>query len=85
MTSEKGNPKKGDDVVWRSHGQDVHGTVEEKITRRTKAAGRTVAASPDEPQFRVRSDKTGREAVHKRESLHDDEPTTPTDRQPPGS
>jgi hypothetical protein len=72
MTSEKKHPKQGDDVVWRSHGQDVHGTVEEKITRRTKAAGRTVDASPDEPQYRVRSDKTGREAVHKPESLSDE-------------
>jgi DUF2945 family protein len=72
MTSEKKTPKAGDDVVWRSHGQDVHGTVEEKITERTKAAGRTVDASPDEPQYKVRSDKTGREAVHKPESLSDE-------------
>ena len=72
MTSKKKDPKKGDDVVWRSHGQDVHGTVEEKITRRTEAAGRTVDASPDEPQYRVRSDKSGRDAVHKPESLRDE-------------
>lgn len=57
--------KKGDDVTWKSHGQTVHGEVEQKITKRTEAAGRTVDASPDEPQFKVRSDKTGREAVHK--------------------
>jgi hypothetical protein len=73
MNSEKENPKKGDDVVWRSHGKDVHGTVQGKITRRTEAAGRTVDASADEPQFRVRSDKTGREAVHKPESLRRDD------------
>ncbi|MEV6300888.1 DUF2945 domain-containing protein [Actinoplanes sp. NPDC051861] len=64
-----GNLKKGDKVAWRSHGTDVHGTVEQKITKRTSAAGRTVAASPDEPQYRVKSDKTGREAVHKPEAL----------------
>ncbi|WP_433829461.1 DUF2945 domain-containing protein [Actinoplanes sp. CA-015351] len=63
------NPKKGDEVTWRSHGQTVHGTVEQKITKRSEAAGRTVAASPDEPQYKVKSDKTGREAVHKPESL----------------
>ena len=73
MSSEKKNPKKGDDVVWRSHGEDVYGTVQGKITRRTEAAGRTVDASADEPQFRVRSDKTGREAVHKPESLRRDD------------
>ena len=61
--------RKGDEVTWKSHGQDVHGTVEEKITSRTKAAGRTVDASPDEPQYKVKSDKTGREAVHKPEAL----------------
>ncbi|MFG1606346.1 DUF2945 domain-containing protein [Actinoplanes sp. NPDC049265] len=60
--------RKGDKVEWRSHGQTVEGTVEEKITSRTEAAGRTVNASKDEPQYKVRSDKTGKEAVHKPES-----------------
>jgi Hypervirulence associated proteins TUDOR domain len=62
----------GDDVVWRSHGQQVHGTVEREITERTQAAGRTVDASPDEPQYEVKSDRTGREAVHKPGALHRD-------------
>ena len=57
--------KKGDDVTWKSHGQNVHGEVEQKITKRTETAGRTVDASPDDPQYKVKSDKTGREAVHK--------------------
>ncbi|MBB4749536.1 DUF2945 domain-containing protein [Actinoplanes lobatus] len=56
---------KGEPVIWRSHGEDVHGTVQQRITKRTGTAGRTVAASAEEPQYRVRSDKTGREAVHK--------------------
>ena len=59
------NFKKGDKVTWSSHGQTVHGTVEGKITSRTEAAGRTVDASKDDPQYKVKSDKTGREAVHK--------------------
>lgn len=57
--------RKGDKVTWRSHGETVHGTVEEEITERTEAAGRTVAASPGDPQYRVRSDTSGRDAVHK--------------------
>ncbi|MGV0837900.1 DUF2945 domain-containing protein [Mycolicibacterium thermoresistibile] len=57
--------RKGDKVTWRSHGSTAEGTVEEKITAETTAAGRTVRASPDEPQYRVRSDKSGRDAVHK--------------------
>ena len=63
---------KGDDVTWRSHGNTVHGTVEQKITKRTEAAGRTVDASADEPQYKVKSDKTGREAVHKPGALKRD-------------
>ncbi|MEV4637155.1 DUF2945 domain-containing protein [Actinoplanes sp. NPDC049548] len=57
--------KKGDEVTWSSHGQQVHGTVEKKITSRTEEAGRTVKASKDEPQYKVKSDKTGGTAVHK--------------------
>lgn len=60
-----GEFSKGDKVTWRSHGEVVHGTVEKKITKRTSEAGRTVDASPQEPQYRVRSDKTGADAVHK--------------------
>jgi Hypervirulence associated proteins TUDOR domain len=57
--------KKGDKVTWRSHGSTAEGTVEEKITSDTEAAGRTVRASSDEPQYRVRSEKSGGDAVHK--------------------
>lgn len=61
--------KKGDKVQWRSHGTTVTGSVEEKITSDTSTAGRHVRASTDEPQYRVRSDKTGRDAVHKPDAL----------------
>lgn len=61
--------KKGDKVSWQSHGTTVPGTVEERITSDTEAAGRTVKASKDEPQYRVISDKSGKDAVHKPESL----------------
>lgn len=60
---------KGDKVQWQSHGTTVSGTVEEKITSDTKAAGRQVRADSDNPQYRVRSDKSGRDAVHKPDSL----------------
>jgi hypothetical protein len=61
--------RKGDKVQWSSHGTTVTGTVEEKITGDTQTAGRKVRASRDEPQYRVRSDKTGRDAVHKPDAL----------------
>ena len=56
---------KGHDVTWRSHGSTVEGTVEREITEDTEASGRTVRASDDDPQYEVRSDKSGRTAVHK--------------------
>ncbi|WP_344172529.1 DUF2945 domain-containing protein [Kribbella lupini] len=61
--------RKGDKVEWDSHGGTAHGTVEKKITERTHAGKRTVDASPDDPQYLVRSDKSGRTAVHKPSAL----------------
>jgi hypothetical protein len=61
--------EKGDHVEWSSHGSTAKGTVEEKITEDTEAAKRTVRASPDDPQYRVRSDKSGNDAVHKPDAL----------------
>ena len=62
----------GDRVTWKSHGGTAEGTVEKTITSDTEAAGRTVRASEDEPQYLVRSEKSGGEAVHKPSALHDD-------------
>ncbi|MFF0526813.1 DUF2945 domain-containing protein [Nocardia amikacinitolerans] len=57
--------RKGEKVEWNSHGSTAKGTVEEKITSDTEAAGRTVRASEDDPQYRVHSEKSDRDAVHK--------------------
>jgi hypothetical protein len=61
---------KGDHVTWSSHGQEVEGTVTREITKETEASGRKVKASKDEPQYEVKSDKTGKTAVHKPGALH---------------
>ena len=61
--------QKGDKVTWQSHGSTAEGTVERKITKDTEAAGRTVRASEDEPQYLVRSDTSGGTAVHKPSAL----------------
>lgn len=60
---------KGDKVEWKSHGSTAEGEVKEKITSDTEAAGRTVKASKDDPQYRVESDKSGNDAVHKPSAL----------------
>jgi hypothetical protein len=66
---ERKPPSKGDKVAWSSHGGEAEGTVERKITERTEAGGRTVDASPDDPQYEVRSEKSGNKAVHKPSAL----------------
>lgn len=63
---------KGDRVSWKSHGGTAEGTVEERITEDTEAAGRTVRASRDDPQYLVRSEKSGGEAVHRPAALTDE-------------
>ncbi|MFA3878348.1 DUF2945 domain-containing protein [Streptomyces sp. MMCC 100] len=61
--------ERGDKVTWSSHGSRTEGEVEKKITERTEAAGRTVDASSEDPQYQVRSDKSDRSAVHKPSAL----------------
>lgn len=61
--------RKGDKVEWDSHGGTAVGVVERRITSRTEAGGRTVDASEDEPQYLVRSEKSGGTAVHEPSAL----------------
>ena len=62
--------KQGEKVVWSSHGQeDTPGVVVRKITSDTTAGGRKVTASKEDPQYLVRSEKGGGEAVHKPSAL----------------
>jgi hypothetical protein len=61
--------KQGDEVEWRSHGSTAVGKVAEKVTEDTEVAGRNVRASEDDPQYLVKSDKSGRAAVHKPSAL----------------
>lgn len=63
---------KGDQVAWKSHGGTAEGTVEKKITSETEAGGRKVKASKDGPQYLVRSEKSGGEAVHKPGALKEE-------------
>lgn len=60
--------KKGDRVSWKSHGGTAHGKIKRKITKDGEAAGRTVRASRDDPQYLVVTDE-GKEAVHKPDAL----------------
>lgn len=60
----------GDHVTWRSHGGTAEGGVERVLTSDTEVAGRTVRADEDHPQYEVRSEKSGRTAVHRPGAVH---------------
>jgi N-methylhydantoinase B/oxoprolinase/acetone carboxylase alpha subunit len=60
--------KKGDKVEWQSHGGTAHGTVERKQTTETHIKGHKVAASKDNPQYIVKTEK-GTKAAHKAQAL----------------
>jgi len=59
----------GDRVAWNSHGGEAVGEVVRRITSDGDVAGRMVRASADDPQYLVRSEKSGGEAVHRPEAL----------------
>ena len=60
--------KKGDELTWKSHGGTAHGKVEKKQTSPTEIKGHKVAASEDNPEYIVKSDKGGK-AAHKESAL----------------
>ena len=61
--------KKGDQVEWDSSQGTVKGTVQKKLTRATSIQTHKVAASPDNPEYLVTSEKTGKPAAHKPDAL----------------
>jgi hypothetical protein len=61
--------KPGDHVMWNSSQGEVQGEVVRKQTTPTKIKGHAVKASPDNPEYIVKSDRTGALAAHKPEAL----------------
>ena len=57
--------KVGDRVAWNSSGGRSAGKVVKKQTAPTTIKGHKVAASPDNPEYIVQSDKSGARAAHK--------------------
>jgi Hypervirulence associated proteins TUDOR domain len=57
--------KKGDAVRWSSSQGKVRGKVVKTVTSPTRIKGHKVAASKDNPEVIVESDKTGAQAAHK--------------------
>ncbi|MDQ3560670.1 MAG: DUF2945 domain-containing protein [Pseudomonadota bacterium] len=61
--------KPGDKVKWKSHGGEAVGHVVKKVTSEMRIKGHEVAASKDNPEFLVESEKSGGQAAHKPEAL----------------
>ncbi len=61
--------KKGDNVSWKSSQGTISGKVQKKVTKPMEIKGHHVAASAENPEFVVKSDKTGAIAAHKAGSL----------------
>ena len=59
----------GDHVSWNSEAGRIRGTIRKKITAPTKIKSYIARASKEEPQYLVKSDKTGHLAVHKGTAL----------------
>lgn len=64
-----GSFKAGDKVVWNTSQGPTTGTVKKKLTRAMEIKGHHVAASADNPEILVESDKTGAVAAHKPQAL----------------
>ena len=61
--------KSGDKVEWDASQGTVKGEVEKKLTSPMKIKNHEVKASKENPEYLVKSDKTGAEAAHKPDEL----------------
>jgi plastocyanin len=61
--------KPGDAVRWNTSQGETHGTVEKKVTGTARVKGHVAKATPESPQYKVRSAKSGKEAIHKPDEL----------------
>ena len=61
--------KAGDAVEWDHSQGTTQGKVVRKVTKPMTIKTHKVAASPDNPEYLVESDKTGARAAHKPDEL----------------
>jgi len=61
--------KTGDKVEWETSQGKTSGTVKKKLTKPVDIKGYHVAASADNPEYLVESEKSGKEAAHKPATL----------------
>lgn len=61
--------KPGDKVSWNTSQGTTNGTVQKKLTHETEIKNHKVAASADNPEYLVKSSKSGKLAAHKPDAL----------------
>ncbi|MEH1940635.1 MAG: DUF2945 domain-containing protein [Nostoc sp.] len=61
--------KKGDRVEWNTSQGKTTGKILKKLTSPTDIKEHHIAASEDNPEYLVESDKTGKQAAHKPDAL----------------
>jgi hypothetical protein len=61
--------RKGDTVSWNTPQGKTTGKVKKRLTEPAEIEGHHVAASRDNPEYLVESDKTGKQAAHKPDAL----------------
>jgi len=61
--------RRGDRVEWNFGRGKAVGTVKRKLTAPTTIGKQKVAASRDDPRYLVRTERSGKEAAHKAETL----------------
>jgi hypothetical protein len=59
------NLKQGDKVEWETSQGKTTGTIKKKLTSPMKIKGHEVAASKDNPEYLIKSEKSGAESAHK--------------------
>lgn len=59
----------GDHVTWNSEAGHVSGRIIKVHTRDTTYKGHKRHATPDDPQYEIKSDKTDHVAMHKGSAL----------------
>ena len=63
------DPRPGDEVSWDTSQGETHGKVVRKLTTPTRIKGHVAKPTKADPQYLVRSQKTGAEAAHRPEEL----------------
>lgn len=60
---------KGDAVTWKTPQGETSGMITKKVTSSAKVGGHTAKASPENPVYEVKTDKSGKTAIHKSDRL----------------